>query len=254
MLLIFPSIEIQNNQCARQIRQAAGSPIAYPTDPVKMAVIWRGENARTLHVVDMDGVREGHILNAECICAMVQAVDIPIQVSGGLRTYEEIRDVLALGVYRVVIGTAATREPGLIERLVKEFGTRKIAIGIDSKNGKMWIEGGKVEADITPLEFAMVMKKVGVSRIVFSERNPQTNEHLLPIETLRELAMKTNARLTLWGGVNNYRDLVELQGCEKFGVDSVIIGKPLYENRFPCQALWRLNEQSLSDFGPTRRI
>lgn len=254
MLLIFPSIEIRNKACVQIVHGTPGAEKVASVDPVRMAVLWRGENARTLHVVDMDGVQEGRILNGDVIWDMVKAVDIPVQVSGGLRTYEEICEMLELGVYRVVIGTAAVQQPGLIERLIREYGARKIAIGIDSKQGKMMIEGGRIIAEQSVLDFCMTMNKVGVSRILFSERDPETGVHLLPLDSLKKLAIKTNIRLTLWGGVNNYRDLVALQEVEKYGVDSVIIGKPLYENRFPCQSLWRLNEEEMTDLGPTRRM
>ena len=97
------------------------------------------------------------------------------------------------------------------------------------------------------------MKKLGVSRILFSQRGEDGETHILDYETLKELGTKTNVRITAWGGVHNYQDLIRLQELEKYGIDSVVIGKPLYQNAFPCQGLWRINEQQLQDLGPTRR-
>jgi len=254
MILIFPAIEVTNACCVQFVRGGAGAEHRYSIDPVKMAVLWRGENAKTLHVVDLDGVSEGKVINAEVIRRMVQAVDIPIQVGGGLRNYDEIKKVLDLGVYRVVIGTAAVEQPGLIELLVKEFGTRKIAIGIETLRGKVIVEGGKRTIEMTALELARRMKGIGVTRIVYKDRGPDDGKPYLPYDTLKELANATNLRITSRGAIANYRDLVRLQELERYGVDSVIIGKPLYENQFPCQALWRINEKELTDLGPTRRI
>jgi len=253
MLLIFPSIEISHENCVEVVQGLPGAERTYSIDPVKMAVLWRGENAKTLHVVDVDGFVEGKLVNRELLRRMVQAVDIPIQIGGGLRSFEQIQEALELGVYRVVIGTAAVEQPGLVERLVKVFGTRKIAIAILTRGGKVMIEGGRVEAHISPLDLAKQMKKLGVSRILYGNWGEQGFDSAPPLGMLRELA-STNVRITSMGGVRDFRDLIQLQELEKFGVDSVVIGKPLYENRFPCQGLWRLNEQELSDLSPTRRM
>jgi phosphoribosylformimino-5-aminoimidazole carboxamide ribotide isomerase len=253
MLLIFPSIEISRGCCAQVVQGHKGEEHLYSVDPVKMAILWRGENAKTLHVVDLDGVAEGKVKHREVIRQMVQAVDIPVQVGGGIRSYEEVERIFELGVYRVIIGTASVEQPELVERLVKQLGTRKIAIGIDSRNNKLLISDHKTEAPVSPLEHALQMTKLGVCRILLSVREEETDEHKLSLESLKELAQKTGIRITAWGGVKDYHDLIKLQELEKYGVDSVIIGKPLYQNTFPCQNLWRVNEEKLGDLGPTRR-
>ena len=254
MLLIFPSIEISNKCCVEVVRHVEGTRHTYSIDPVEMAVLWRGENAKTMHVVDMDGLAAGKVVNGDILERMVKAVDTPIQVGGGLRSFEEIEYVLSLGVYRVVVSTAAIEQPRLIDRLIKTFGTRKIAIGIDARDGRIILDGGKRTIDITPLQLSKEMKQLGVSRIVYSERSAGDRHHILPLDSLRQIATATNIRVTCWGGVESYKDLVALQDLEKFGVDSVIVGRPLYENKFPCQVLWRMNEEYLTDMGPTRRI
>ncbi|MEK6651093.1 MAG: HisA/HisF-related TIM barrel protein, partial [Bacteroidota bacterium] len=142
MLLIFPSIEISKECCVEVVHGVAGDERTYSVNPVQMAILWRGENAKTLHVIDMDGIAEGKIVNEDIIRRMVESVDIPIQVGGGLRTYEEIERVLKMGVYRVIVGTVAVEQPGLIERLVKAFGTRKIAVAVFAREGRVYVDGG----------------------------------------------------------------------------------------------------------------
>lgn len=254
MLLIFPSIEISKQYCLEVVQGVPGSERIYSIDPVKMAILWRGENAKTLHVVDRDGLEEGKVVNKDIIRKLVQAVDIPVQVGGGLRSHEEIKSVLDLGVYRVIVGTAAIENPGLIENLIKEFGTRKIAVNVEVCDGKVVAQRGRQLTDVTPLEHAIEMKRIGVSRIVYAELLNESSYAPLPYDSLKELARKTSVRITAGSGVTSYKDLIRLQELEKFGVDSVIMGKPLYENTFPCQALWRLNEVELTDLGPTRRM
>jgi phosphoribosylformimino-5-aminoimidazole carboxamide ribotide isomerase len=252
--LIFPAIEITHECCVQLVQGMPGSERTYSIDPVQMAILWRGENAKTLHVVDLDGVSEGKIVHGDLIRRMVEAVDIPIQVGGGLRSYDEVKRVLDLGVYRVVLGTAAVEQPALVKQLVKEFGTRKIAIGIEVLEHNLVLDGGRRLVDMSAVDLTHRMKDIGVTRIVYKNRGSNTGDPYLPYDELKHLATETGLRLTSRGSVATYKDLVRLQELEPFGVDSVIIGKPLYENRFPCQALWRLNETQLTDLGPTRRI
>ncbi|MBI3787460.1 MAG: 1-(5-phosphoribosyl)-5-[(5-phosphoribosylamino)methylideneamino] imidazole-4-carboxamide isomerase [Ignavibacteriales bacterium] len=254
MLLIFPSIEIRRGECVQFVQGERGAEKLYAIDPVKMAILWRGENAKTLHIVDVDGVEDGIVRNGDVIQRLVQAVDIPIQVGGGLRSYDQIKNLLDLGVYRVVIGTAAVTTPSLVELLIKDFGARKIAIALEAKGGKLRTDGGKYETNISPVDFALQMKKMGVTRLVYADIADDGKSKQLNFEALRELATRTNLRVTAQGGITGYRDLIQLQELEKFGVDSVIIGKALYDNQFPCQQLWRMNEKELKDLGPTRRI
>ncbi|HEY4611838.1 MAG TPA: HisA/HisF-related TIM barrel protein [Bacteroidota bacterium] len=254
MLLVYPTIEISHESCMMLVRGSPGSERRYSIDPIQMAVLWRGENAKTLHVVDRDGVAEGVVRNFDCLKRMVQAVDIPVQVGGGLRTYEEVKKLFDVGVYRVVIGTASVENPALIGRLIKEFGARKIAISIEARNGKVQTVGGTKPTGITPLQLTDEMRKLGVCRVVYSELD-QSNGHLTDefYNDLKELALKSGVRVTAKDCVDSYRDLIRLQELEKFGVDSVVVAEPLYENRFPCQGLWRINEQELTDLGPSRR-
>jgi phosphoribosylformimino-5-aminoimidazole carboxamide ribotide isomerase len=219
-----------------------------------MAILWRGENAKTLHISDVDGVQTGRVHNWDIIEQIVQAVDIPIQVGGGLRNYDDIKDLLGKGVFRIVIGTIAIHDKALVEALIQDFGARKIAISIEAQDGTIRSEGGKQRHDITPLEFALQMMKLGVSRVVYSEIGPDGESKISNPDSLRELASRSGVRVTAQGGIHGYQDLIRLQEVEKFGVDSVIVGQALYENKFPCQRLWRLNEKELTDLGPTRRI
>ncbi len=253
MLLIFPSIEIRQGQCVHLVHGEPGSEQSYSIDPVRMATLWRGENAKTLHVVDLDSIQDGKIRNAAILRKMIQAVDIPIQVGGGLRTFEDIREVFELGAYRVVLRTAAIETPELVSQVIHEFGARKLAIGIESAGGKLRGRGKEV-LETTPAAFALEMKKLGVSRILFSVVGPDETTKILDSEAIREMALQTGMRITVQGGIRNYQDLLKLQELEKLGVDSVVMGKPLYENQFPCQRLWRLNERDLTDMGPTRRM
>ncbi|MEP0823361.1 MAG: 1-(5-phosphoribosyl)-5-[(5-phosphoribosylamino)methylideneamino] imidazole-4-carboxamide isomerase [Ignavibacterium sp.] len=254
MLLIFPSIEISHGECVHVVHGEPGFEHVYSVDPVRMAVLWRGENAKTLHVIDRDGVEEGTIRNREMIRKIVEAVDIPVQVGGGIRNLEEIRSLLDLGVYRVIVGTAAAETPELVQDVIREHGSRKMAISIEAYQGKVRVSRGRKLLPMSPIEFGRQMKDLGVSRALFSSIDDDGKTKKLDLAALKEMATSTGLRITAQGGVRNYKDLIDLQSLEQFGVDSAVIGRPLYENTFPCQRLWRLNEKDLKDLGPTRRI
>ncbi|MFA6469125.1 MAG: 1-(5-phosphoribosyl)-5-[(5-phosphoribosylamino)methylideneamino]imidazole-4-carboxamide isomerase [Bacteroidota bacterium] len=254
MLLILPAIDIKDGRCVRLVQGAPGTEKIYSDDPVQMAILWRGENSKTLHVVDLDGAFDGKMKNLDVLQRMMKAVDIPIQIGGGIRSYEQVKQLFDIGVYRVVIGTAAIDDPDLVSRCVKDFGARKIVVGIDAKNGVVMTKGWQENTGIEAVSLALNMKSLGVCRIVYTDI---TRDGMLAgpnFEAIREMAEKSGLRVTASGGVSGYQDLIKLQDLEKYGVDSVIVGKALYENRFSCQALWRENESILDDLGPTRRI
>lgn len=253
MILIFPSIEIQRGKCVHLVHGDLGSENVYSIDPVQMAVLWRGENAKTLHVVDLDGVQDGTVRNKDILKSIVEAVDIPIQVGGGLRSFDDVQAVFELGAFRVVVRSAAIDNPELVEKIIHQYGSRKLAIAIEASNNRLRGRERK-ELDITPVAFALEMKKMGVSRLLFSVVGPDNTTKILDPEAITELAVGTGLRITVQGGIRDYQDLLKLQELERLGVDSVVIGKPLYENQFPCQGLWRLNERDLKDMGPTRRF
>jgi phosphoribosylformimino-5-aminoimidazole carboxamide ribotide isomerase len=254
MLLILPAIDIKDGRCVRLVQGAQGTEKIYSDDPVQMAILWRGENSKTIHVVDLDGAFDGKMKNLDVLQRMMKAVDIPIQIGGGIRTYEQVKQLFEIGVYRVVLGTSAIDDPELVSRCIAEFGARKIVIGIDAKNGVVMTKGWKENTGIEAVSLALNMKALGVCRIVYTDISRDGMLSGPNYEAIQNIAQRTGLKVTASGGVSSYQDLIKLQELEKFGVDSVIVGKALYENRFSCQALWRENESSLDDLGPTRRI
>jgi len=254
MVLLVPAIDIRDGRCVRLVQGEPGTEKIYSNDPVQMAVLWRGENAKCLHVVDLDGAFEGSMKNLELIRRMVNTVDIPIQIGGGIRTFEQVKQLIEIGVYRVVLGTAAIEDPELVTRSVAAFGKSKIAVGIDAKNGIVMTQGWQNDSGINAIDLALAMKSRGVCRIIYTDIARDGMLNGPNFEAIKEIAVKSGLRVTASGGVSTFEDLRSIQELEKFGIDSVIVGKALYENRFACEALWRMNEKDLNDLGPTRRI
>ncbi len=240
MLLVIPSIEIKDGKCLRPVQGAAG--FSYTDDPVERAKLWRKENSKALHVTDVDGAIAGRMVNFDIIRRMVKAVDIPIEIGGGLRTFDEVRKALECGIYRVVIGTMLIDEPDQAKRAIDAYGASKVVLGIDAENGIVKIQGRNVGSGLTAISAVLNAKQLGFRRVVYTDVLVYRTMRGPNLVAIRMLAEKTGMSVTASGGVSGLDDLLKLQELEPIGVDSVVIGRALYENQFSCQGLWRLCE------------
>ena len=240
MLLVIPAIELREGRCVQQVQGVGG--FSYSDDPVDMARLWRKENARSLHVTDLDGASTGTLPNAEAVKRIVDAVDIPVEVGGSLRTLDEVDRALSLGVYRVVVGTMAIEEPEVAQKALATFGASKIVLGVDAMDGMVMMQGWKESSGLTALSVALNAKAMGFRRMLYTEVRPDDTLRGTNIRVLRDLAVNTGMRITSSGGLRGLEDLLALCELESLGVDSVVIGRALYENRFSCQGLWRMCE------------
>ncbi len=240
MLLIIPAIEVKGGKCVQMVQGTQG--FVYSDDPVEMAKLWRKENAKTLHVTDVDGAIEGHMVNFDIIRRMVETVDIPIEMGGGLRTFDEVKKAFDGGIFRVVIGTMLIENPEEAKRVVSTFGPTKVALGIDAKNRHVKIKGWKEDSGLTIISLALNAKALGFRRVIFTDILVDGTFRGPNFEAVRMLAEKTGMRITASGGFGGLADLLKMQELEPLGVDSVIIGRALYENKFSCQGIWRLCE------------
>lgn len=237
MILVIPAIEIRDGRCAQAVRGVGG--YTYSDDPVEMARLWRKENAKSLHVTDLDGAPHGTLVHTAAIRRIVESVDIPVELGGGLRTMEDVDTALALGVYRVVVGTMVIQEPDVAEQALKRFGPSKIVLGIDALDGMVMMQGWKESSGLTALSVALNAREMGFRRMLYTEVRKDDTLRGVNLRVLRDLAEKSGLRITSSGGIRGLDDLLAIQELESKGVDSVVIGRSLYENRFSCQGLWR---------------
>lgn len=250
MILVIPAIDLRGGCCVRLYQGSYEKEKVYFEDPVKMARLWRIQNAKVLHVVDLDAARGGEEHNRTVIHEICRTLDIPVQQGGGIRTMEDIEQALEAGVYRVILGTAAIREPDLVKEAVARFGSSRIVVGIDARDGEVrvdgWLEGSGQDA----VEFALKMEEAGCCRIVYTDIARDGTLEGPNVEAYRELGSRlTRARITASGGVGDFRDLMAIASLKPYRVDSVIVGRALYENRFPCQQFWCWNQKDDVDLG-----
>ena len=258
-MLLIPAIDLRDGRCVRLRQGRYEDETVYFEDPVRMAKLWRVMNAKVLHLVDLDAARttaggQGH--NRDVIARIAGALDIPVQVGGGVRSLDDIRAMLDLGVYRVVLGTAAVRDPDLVSEAVGRFGAGRIVVGIDAKDGEVRTEGWEAGSGVGAVELAVEMEARGVRRFVYTDISRDGTLEGPNVAAYREMAGRlARAKVTASGGVGGYRDLLALQALEGVGVDSVVVGRALYENRFPCQQFWcwhRKDEVDLDRFSTAR--
>ncbi|MEM1125320.1 MAG: 1-(5-phosphoribosyl)-5-[(5-phosphoribosylamino)methylideneamino]imidazole-4-carboxamide isomerase [Bacteroidota bacterium] len=245
ILLVIPAIDLRGGQCVRLYQGSYEQETVYYEDPVRMAKLWRVQNARVLHLVDLDAARGGaDDRNRTVIREVCAAVDIPIQMGGGIRTMEDIEQALELGVYRVIIGTAAVRNPDLIDEAVARFGCSRVVVGIDAKDGEVRVQGWTTGSGLDAVEMAVDMERRGIRRIIYTDISRDGTMEGPNLEAYQTLGRHlSKARITASGGVGSYDDLIQLTTLHEYRVDSVVVGRAIYENKFPCQGLWCWHEK-----------
>ncbi len=245
-LLVIPSIDIKNGKCVRCVQ---GIPELdcheYGDDPVAMAKLWRAENAKMIHVVDFDGAHEHSRSNFKVIEEICSSVVIPVEFAGGIRNLEDADEIMQTGILRLAVNTLAVENRKEFLKVFEKFGPSKIVISLDIKNEELMIKGRSVNTGIHYRNFVMEMITVGITRFVVCDIT--RNGTLLGpnIELSKEITEVTGARVTHAGGIRNKDELMDIQKLVAIGVDSVIVGRALYENRFPCQKLWRVAEAGI---------
>lgn len=227
-MLVIPAIDIAQGKCVRLQQGDMSRQTVYADNPVTMARQWEAEGAQLLHVVDLDGARDGHPVNLASIAAIVQAVDIPVELGGGLRTVADVRRVLGLGVHWAIMGTSALRQPEQLQAALAEFGDR-IIVGIDAREGRVAVSGWTETSDISAVELARQMQKLGVARLICTDIATDGMMAGPNIHSLRTIAEAVDVPIIASGGVSRLEDIFALKKLEPVGVIGVIIGRALYE-------------------------
>jgi len=251
MALIIPAIDLRGGRCVRLHQGSYDDETVYFDDPVDMAKLWRVQNARTLYVVDLDAARGGsddRDDNREVIRRIADTLDIPVQLGGGIRSMEDIEQALDWGVYRVILGTVAVRNPDLVEAAIDRFSCRRIVVGIDARDGEARVQGWTEGSGVDAVDLAVDMERRGVRRIIYTDISRDGTMTGPNVQAYRNLGRALReAKITASGGVGEHRDLVKIQTLSPYRVDSVIVGRALYENKFPCQQFWCWNDKETVD-------
>ena len=232
-MLIIPAIDLRNGQCVRLTQGRKEATTIYDSDPVALAKGFQEAGARMLHVVDLDGAfAEPNSRNRQMLGEIIRATDVPVQFGGGLRAIQDVKTVVELGVTRIVIGTVAVESPDTLKSLVRLFGGDRIVVGIDARDGQVVTRGWEREAKLPALELARRVAALGVRRVIYTDVSRDGTLAGVNIEQTCKLARESGLKITASGGISSLEDIRRLRNVSHFGIDSVIIGKALYEGRF----------------------
>ena len=224
---VIPAIDLLGGNCVRLYQGDYGQSEVFGEDPVTMAKKWQDQGATRLHLVDLDGAKTGEPINLKAIENIVGALDIPIQVGGGLRDRSRVAQLLSLGVRSAILGTIAVEKPELVGELCAEF-PGQIIIGIDARNGKVatkgWLETSEVEA----VELAQRMAKLGAAAIIYTDIYRDGTLQGPNLDALRDLCTHIDIPVIASGGVSSVTDLLSLLGLEAIGVTGAIVGRAIY--------------------------
>lgn len=236
-MIIYPAIDLKNGQCVRLYKGDMEQDTVYNDNPAAQGVEWARSGFSWVHVVDLDGAVSGAPVNQEAVRSIVEAVDIPVQLGGGIRTLDQIKMWLDEGVSRVILGTIAVRDPDLVKKACYEF-PDQIVVGIDARGGMVAVEGWVEESDMEATALAQIFEDVGVSAIIYTDIDRDgTGEGLNMISTI-QLAQSTSIPVIASGGVGGLADLELVRDAAEYGVNGVIVGKALYDGRIsPADAL-----------------
>ncbi|EFH88490.1 1-(5-phosphoribosyl)-5-[(5-phosphoribosylamino)methylideneamino]imidazole-4-carboxamide isomerase [Ktedonobacter racemifer] len=223
-MIILPAIDIKDGLCVRLYQGDYAQVTTYGRDPVQVAQRWQEAGASWLHVVDLDGAAQGRPVNTELIQRMRRETTLQIEVGGGMRSLEQIGQVLALGVERVILGTVALRDRALLEAALARWGER-IVVGLDARDGFVAVSGWYETSQVRATELAGELSRLGVRRFVYTDiaRDGALSGPNLP--ALREMQQASESALIASGGVSSLEDLRELA---QSGVEGAIVGKAIY--------------------------
>ncbi len=236
-MILYPAIDIKDGVCVRLLRGDMSAATIFNTDPADQGRAFAEAGFEWLHMVDLNGAFEGRPVNADAVAAILDAIDMPVQLGGGIRDHDTIERWLDAGVRRVILGTAALADPDLVMTACKRHPGR-IAVAIDARDGRVAVEGWSKTSDVRALDLALKFEDSGVAAIIYTDINRDGVMSGVNLEATVDLAFALTTPVIASGGVSSIADLLELKANEGAGIDGVICGRALYDGRVdPAEAL-----------------
>lgn len=234
-MILYPAIDLKDGACVRLLRGEMDDATVFNTDPADQAQRFAAQGFQWIHVVDLNGAFAGRPANSNAVEAILAATDLPVQLGGGIRTMETIAHWLERGVSRVVLGTAALKDPPLVREACAAYPGR-VAVGIDARDGFVAVEGWAETSTVTAQELALKFEDCGVSAIVFTDIDRDGAMTGPNVDSTATLAAALTTPVIASGGVTSLDDLAALKAQERSGIAGVISGRALYDGRIDPNA------------------
>ena len=221
---VIPAIDLKGGRCVRLLQGDFDKETVFSTDPGAVAQGWEQAGAPRIHVVDLEGAASGRPENAEAVARILESVDIPVQLGGGIRNMETLEGWLDKGVQRVVLGTAAVEDPDFLQEALRRFG-ESVVVGIDARDGRVAASGWKRTTEVDAIELIERMKGLGARRIIYTDISRDGMLSGPNLESVRQVVSSTKVPVIASGGVSTIEHLKSLR---ELGVEGAIVGRALY--------------------------
>ena len=225
---IFPAIDIKDKKCVRLLKGNFDNQTTYDQSPYDQALKYKEAGLLNLHIVDLDGALSGKLANLEVIKNIIKKLNISIEVGGGIRSIDKIKAYVDIGVDKVILGSAAIKDPDFLIQACEKFKER-IALGLDAKKGKLLVSGWKETTDQTAEDYLKYVNKCCISRVIYTDIDRDGTKTGPNIEETINIAKISSAPIVVSGGIASIEDIKKIKNLNKFNIEGVIVGKAIYD-------------------------
>ena len=236
---IFPAIDIKDKKCVRLLKGSFDNQTIYEQSPYDQASKYKDAGLLNLHMVDLDGALSGELVNLDIIENIVKKLNISIEIGGGIRSVEKIKTYLNIGVDKVILGSAAIKNPDFLKQACEEFKDR-IVLGLDSKKGKLSILGWKETTNQTAENYLKIVNSYGFSRVIYTDIDRDGTKTEPNINETINIAKISSAPVVVSGGISSIEDVIKVKELKKFNIEGVIVGKAIYDGDIKLNQLKEL--------------
>jgi len=225
---IFPAIDIKDKKCVRLIKGDFENKTEYEISPVDQAKKYKDHGFKNLHIIDLDGALLGKTVNLDIIKEIVNKYDLEIEIGGGIRTIENIRQYINAGAEKVILGSGAIKDKEFLQKACRKF-KNKIALGLDAKDGNLSVSGWKENLNIKTLDFLREVNDFGVSRVIYTDINRDGMKSNPNFEETLKIAEISNCPVVISGGVSSIKDIKKAKELKNKNIEGIIVGKAIYD-------------------------
>ena len=241
-MIVIPAIDLKDGRCVRLKQGRMSEETVYSDVPEEIALKWFGKGAERIHVVDLDGAIQGKPVHRDTVKRIVDSVPVPVQLGGGIRSFDTIKGYLDAGVHAVILGTVAFKDPELLSRACGEYPGR-IILGLDARKGKIALEGWTEETETSAIEMARRFEGIGLEAIIYTDIQRDGMGTGPSIESTRMLAESVDIPVIASGGISDIEDVRRVLSLSATGVIGMITGRALYEGTLDLEAAVRLTKE-----------
>jgi len=233
---IFPAIDIKDKKCVRLIKGDFEKKTEYKTSPLDQAKEYKNKGFKNLHIVDLDGALSGKTINLDVIKDIVKQSGLTIEIGGGIRTLESIKEYIDIGVEKIILGSAAIKDKNFLKEACDKF-KDKIALGLDAKDGNLSVSGWKENLKIQTLDFLKEINAFGVSRIIYTDVNRDGMKLSPNFDETLKIAEQSNCPVVISGGVSSMTDIKKAKELKSRNIEGIIVGKAIYDGDIKLEEL-----------------